>query len=285
MVAVGAFLGTLWLKPTPIDQEKAKINPFYWNNNIAVTMQVFAGITSIIAGFAIAVIILMVSRTPLKEELSAQADNKDNLLGLTTSSFVAAFLTSLLAALLFASGSGQFPQNSTRAYAVVVSPVFVLTLTWSFLSLGLIMLVTYYKLEEVLNTVRKIYYVALPGVVLWFSITAYEACFRLIAGGLFLFVVMAFSTGGACFLILRAYYKRKRKIFHERKFSRYVIACVVSCFASYVMMTLYFEEQLEDSWLMPPLISESFLIVFSLLMGWSLIYVPTRKESSKYWKR
>ncbi len=117
----------------------------------------------------------------------------------------------------------------------------------------------------------------------------YEACFRLFTydgfplKGFYLFVVIAVSAGASCFLIRRALYKHQKRKFYERRFSRYVTTCIISCLIAYLLMTVYFEEQLDDSWLMPPWISESFLVVFSLLMGWSLTYVPTRKESLEYW--
>jgi drug/metabolite transporter (DMT)-like permease len=320
-IAFLAFLGTLRLEPTPppntLTPPPTAISStptptpndkFDYNNNAAAMMQVYAGITSTIAGFAIAVIILMVSRTqgavqtrmadqePLEPQSTAGAiqsndmsKNMKALMDSTISSFIATFLTSLIAALLFASGSAQLPNNSDRAYAVMVSPLFVLALSLSFLSLGVIMFVTYYKLEEALNTARKIYYASLLCLVIGFSIATYEACFRLFTyngvprKSFFLFVAMAISSGASCFVIRQAYYKRKNKKFYERKFSRYVTACIISCLVSYLLMTMSFEEMLKDSWLMPPWISKSFLVVFSLLMGWSLTYIPTRKESLECW--
>jgi heme/copper-type cytochrome/quinol oxidase subunit 4 len=280
VIAVSAFLGTLRLQPTPIDPHRDK---FYYNDNIAVSMQVYAQITSIIAGFAIAVIVLMLSQTRLQEGPN-EADNRRNLLDSTVSSFIAAFLTSLLAALLYASGSGQSPPNSDRAYSVIVSPAFVLIQSLSFFSLGLIMLATNYKFKEALQATRKLYYVSLVCTLIGFSIVVYEACFRLMTiWGMFLFMILALSVGALCFIIWQTYNDRKSRKFYERKFNQYLVTCIICCLGSYLVMTLYIEDQYDDSWLMPQLLGESFLLVFSLLMGWSLTYVPTRKESLEYW--
>src|SRR2546421_1425922 len=171
VVAILAFLGTLKLEPMPIDCEKVKkYGQFYFNNNLTVIMQVFAGVSSTIAGFAIAAIVLMVSRTQSQTEHNVQADNMRNIIDSIVVSFIGTFLTSLIAALLSASGSAQDPPDSSRAHAVIIVPLFVLFLSISFLFLGLIMLVTEYKLKGALRATRTIYFISLMGVIICFSI-------------------------------------------------------------------------------------------------------------------
>src|SRR5438874_2280491 len=106
------------------------------NSNGAVIMQTFAGITGTIAGFAIAAIVLLIGSASSQDH----EERKGDLIAPTVASLIGTFFTSIWAACLFASGSGQLPQDSNRTLTVIVPPLFIFAISLTFLLTGFVLL-------------------------------------------------------------------------------------------------------------------------------------------------
>jgi hypothetical protein len=250
-------------------------------HDMAAIMQAYATISGAMAGFAIAVIIFLIGSIRSRD----QKLNEATLIEAVIAIFFAAFFLVFVAALLFASGSGQPPYGPNRSYVVLMGANFPFATSIFLFFQGLTLFVVTHKLKYTFSLFVFMQYVGLIFILILYAVMVDEASHPDIDSRIYILLPIALIICGLCSIIPRLYFRRKKKNFHQRGFRIFLATCMTLGLAAYITMSFSFEEQGPD-WIAPRAVGWVFLIALSILGGWSLIYTPTKAEAlSEDWAK
>ncbi len=261
LLATGCQFSLRSPNPNPII-----VNPD--NPNIAVVMGTTAAITGGFAGFAFAIVVLFIERVGSKD-LSPETQA---LYEATLTTFITTFFMSLLAAYLFASGSGEQPGDSNRAFAILMFPASVLALSVSLLCLGFVLLLKTHRLNYVLDEMKYVQAGLIFTVLVYLSGAVDDATTAAGEDSIFFtFLACALAIGLTSSLVPRWYSNHKKAHWDLRGFRSFNLICFASSILAYLLMSAYVELQPRD-WVAPDWFGLVVLTLVSALCGWSSIY-------------
>jgi hypothetical protein len=93
------------------------------------------------------------------------------------------------------------------------------------------------------------------------------------------YVSIAIAATLAAGILPLLYVRRTREPLHLRGLRRYVLLSVVACLATYLMMSVYVEDQASD-WVAPRWLGFVLSVALSLLVGWSVAYGDARMAAA-----
>ena len=243
--------------------------------DIAQAMHVDAEITGTIAGFALAVVILLIDHTRRHDD-----PGLNRTLEAAIFTFFAAFFTLVFTSFVFAEGSGQQPPASHRAFVIFTCPLFMFSISLTFLFVGFIILLGAYQLQYVLATVRWFYLAGLFLVSVYYSSAIDDATSRDLADSVVsAYTAVAVVVTGLAALVPRWHRRRWTKSRHLTGLRRYVLISMSACVACYLIMS--WVENQSNLWVAPRWLGVLLLFALCGLAGWSTTYMPDRRQMAR----
>jgi drug/metabolite transporter (DMT)-like permease len=240
-----------------------------------------SAVTGIFAGFALAIVVLLIERQADRSNRSSEG--KPHLILGTASIqiFVVAFLVSTFASYLFAF-SGAERIESARASFLIMPPAFLFALSAVLLTLGLALVLQSYNLEGVSDISQVVVFAAvfialfycsyLAGLVTAIMYGVSSA--NLFSRTEFLLSLCIASVGGPIIGIVIRWQRHRagNTSFDQRGFRAFIYACIAT--SGLMCLPMIIVSNASPNLFVPFFLILFFVVVLSLLAGWAILYVP-----------
>lgn len=247
--------------------------------NVIETAKLQAGVAGLLAGFALSIAVLLITR----ERLGGSGESEGAALEqASVLVFIAAFFASLVAAFLFGLIAGE-KENNRRAFMLAMSAGFPFLLSGVLLMYGIVLLVAAFQASYVLPLVRFVLravliiallnYGSIAGIVIsvmrrWTTRAVFTDPPTLLALAAASLLLPALSYGARGRLRGDG-----RSLYPSRGFDALIASSILTCVlasAPVSVITFYFTDVRVPDWLIL-----LFPLTLSAVLSWLIIYTPT----------